>query len=104
MNGELLVCRDKHSTFARGQHLSILKAERPADAEASRALAVPFAAVRVRGILDQKQVMVAGNLRQSAYLSHRTTEVDRNDGPSLRRDGLAHAIGVDIKRPGLDVH
>ena len=63
------VVRKQNSAFARRHHLAVLKTERSEGAEAARAPSVPFRAVRVRRIFDERKSVFARRSAVSESIS-----------------------------------
>ncbi len=66
---------------------------------------LPGAAERLRGVLDDAQLVLFAARPYRAVAVHREAgEVDRDHGPGARRDGGLEAAEVDCARDGIDVH
>ena len=59
---ECIIIGDDHAAFARGHQLAGLKAECASRAEGANALTAPLAGMGVRGVLDQRDPFVAGEV------------------------------------------
>ncbi len=83
---------------------TVLKAEGTHEANTAGARSVPFGAVRVGGVLNERDTVLACNVAEGVHVGHRTAEVDGNDGARLRTEGFAYALGVDVEGVRLNIH
>ena len=77
---ECIIIGDDHAAFARGHQLAGLKAECASRAEGANALTAPLAGMGVRGVLDQRDPFVAGEVLERVQVRGMASHVDGNNG------------------------
>src|ERR1700680_3552445 len=74
-----LIGNDRPTFAKRTQILAGIKAEAAEISDRSRAAALVFCAMRLRSVLDDDEVVAAGNLHNGIHVSHQTMQMDRHD-------------------------
>jgi hypothetical protein len=89
----------EHATFAGGDGLAVVEAERR---RASEGAGFASSIGRAQGfgrVLDQLQAISVGDPLQSLSVAHRAVEIDPDDGLGFRPDRSLDGIGIDA--PGI---
>ena len=61
-------------------------------------------AVRLRGVFDQRQIVLAANRQQRVQVRRVPVEMDRQDRLGARRDGAFDQLRVQVERRVVNIH
>ena len=100
----LVVARDQAAAFARIQVFGGLEAETTHLAEGAQFLVPPFAEVRLAGILDDREFVLARNGQDRIEIGSRPADVYRQDGSRAGRDGRLDLPRIHLKGLRIRVH
>ncbi len=100
--GEAVVVRGDEAALTGRHVLGAVQAERPVTEAAGPATA-ELRAVRLAGVLDDRQPVTIGDGHDGVHVRRQAEQVDRADRPGPRRDGRLDPVGIDQVRVGLDV-
>ncbi len=92
------------AAFAGGDLLVRVEAEYSERAEAAHRLPVEPRAHGLACILDQREVVAAGDRSQRIHLRRHAERVNGDQGACARSDGALNGGGVEVERKGIDLH
>jgi hypothetical protein len=100
---DLQAVRRHRPAFAARQHLALLEREAARVAERACALAAPSAAVLVRHVFHDLELVLPRDPPQRVHIAHAAVEVHGDDRAGPARDGLLNRRGVHDERLRVDV-
>ena len=92
-----LIADDRPALAIGTEVLAGIETETTEIADRSRAAAFVFSAMRLRRVLDDDEVVAAGNLHNRIHISHQAVQVDWQDRP-------VRELSQPRSRPGFIVH
>src|ERR1700728_3064930 len=100
----LKIVGDDGAAFSRRNQLTRLKAERAEIANGASAFPLPHAAMRMRAIFNNFQIMFFGDAHDFVDIGEAHTEVDGENSFSLRSDRFLNQLRIQTISIGIDVH
>ena len=104
LGGQRGVVGHAHAALAGGDDFVRVETEATDVAKGAGALAVELRAVRLGAVLDDAEVVRAGELQHRAHVDGMAEEVDDENGLGARRAETGELRGVEIEGVRLDVH
>jgi hypothetical protein len=102
---ESRVVRHQRAAFAaRAEVFARIKTEAGNFAERADGFALVFRAVRLGGVLDQRQFVFAANRQDRIEVERMAVKMHRHDGLGARRDGAFDQLRVEIEGGVVNVH
>jgi len=101
---DVVVVGDDDAALARRHQLALLEAERPDVAQRADLAAFPFAAVGVRAVFDQEQIVPLGDGRQPVQVGGMAAHVHGDDRPRALGDGRFDQVRIDAVGIRRDIH
>ena len=99
------VVRHQRAAFAAGAEIFAgIKTEAGNVAERADDFALVFRAVRLRGVLDQRQLVLSANRQNRVQVERMAVKMHGHDGLGARRDGAFDELRIEIERGVVNVH